>query len=208
MLLAELCCQFSSLQAQLSWCKTKMQGGGIRGVQLGKCKMKSGSHQTPSVCTHKNTPKNQLKAQVQHEYSCCAIFSVWWLQNWTGNKTQRPRLHFSVSFLPVIGAQELPQELWDICLSSSTLPIWILQISHKNKQPGSFGRESSSLAQRRAETQHHPGVHPYPGFCLGSPRAAGALCVLGSPFPLPPLAPLPLGAALPMPVVSREHSLV
>lgn len=30
--------------------------------------MKSGSHKTPSVSTHKNTPKNQVKAQVQHEY--------------------------------------------------------------------------------------------------------------------------------------------
>lgn len=66
-------CFWLSCTASTALCKTKMQGGGIGGVWLGKYKMKSASHKTASLSTHKNTPKNQVKAQVQHEYYCCSI---------------------------------------------------------------------------------------------------------------------------------------
>lgn len=52
--------------------KPKCRGEALE-VWLGKYKMKSGSHKTPSLSTHKNTPKNQAKAQIQHEYYCCNI---------------------------------------------------------------------------------------------------------------------------------------
>lgn len=104
-------------------------------------------------------------------------------------KVQTPRLHFSVSHLHVIGAQELPQELRDICISASTPPpVWYFRFTVKINSLGILGGALClALALRRAQTQHTEG-HPYglvcPGFCLGSPRAAGAaegkaLCVLG-----------------------------
>lgn len=130
-----------------------MQGGGIRGVQLGKYKMKSGSHQTPRLSTHRNTPKNQLRAQVQHECNCCNIQYVMvgeleWKQS---SDPQLTLLHFSVSFLPMTAAQELPQELRGVCKSASTLPIWILQIYHKNKQPGSLRKSSLPCPEQSSD---------------------------------------------------------
>lgn len=76
-------------------------------------------------------------------------------------------------------------ELRDICISAST-PSQIYRFTVKINSLGILGG-ALCLAQRRAQTQHTEG-HPYGlvylGFCLGSPRAAGAaerraLCVLG-----------------------------
>lgn len=83
---------------------------------------------------------------------CCNIQYVMVLKlDW---KVQTPRLHFPVSYLHVIGAQELPQELRDICISASTpLPFSYFRFTVKINSLGILGG-ALCLAQRRAQTQH------------------------------------------------------
>lgn len=167
-------------------------------------------------------PEVLLKIRWRPKYNMniiAAIFSMWWFRNWTGNKDQTPRLHLSVSHLHVMGAQELPQELRDFCISASTPPFGYFRFTVKINSLGVLGG-ALCLAQRRAQTQHTEGHRyglVYPGFCLGSPtctrscrekRLVRPWHCGSSPFPFPLLAPFPLGTALPMPVVSRVQSLV
>lgn len=134
-------------------------------------------------------------------------------------KAQIPRWHFSVSYLQVIGAQDLSHELIDISISASTPPVGILQIYHKNKQPGDFGRSSLPCPGKSSDSAHW-GSHLWPcsswilpgiPTCSRNCRGQSLLCpwhYCSSPFPLSLLAPFPLGTALPIPVGSREHSFV
>lgn len=162
----------------------------------GKFEMKSDSHKTFSVSIHKNTPKNQVKAQVQHEYFCCNILYMMVLKlDW---KVQTSRLHFPVSYLHVIGARELPRELRDICISASTPPpIRILQIYCKNKQPGNFGRSSLPCPEKSSDSAlWGSSLWPclswiLPGIptCSRSCREKSLVCpwhYCSSPFPLSP----------------------
>lgn len=216
MLLAELCCWYSFLQAQLGWCKTKMQGGGIRRVQLGKYKMKSCSHKTPSLSTHRRTPKSQVKAQVQQEYYCYNIRYMM-VQKLDWKQSSDPQIA-SLSFIfahdRCPGAAPRAQGYLHISFHP---PIWILQIYRKNKQLGSFGRSSLPGAEKSSGSAlWGSSLWPclswiLPGIptCSRSCRGKRLVCPWhsgSSPFPL--LAPFPLGTALPMPVVSRVHSLV
>lgn len=218
MLLAELCCWYSFLQAQLSWCKTKMQGGGIRGVQLGKYKMKSRSHKTPSLSTPRSTPKNQVKAQVQHEYYCCNIQYVMvqkldWKQS---SELQIASLSFISACDGCPGTASRAQGFLHISFHP---PIWILQIYRKNKQLGGFGRSSLPCPEKSSDSAHWgsslwpclswilPGIPMCSRSCRGKRLVRPWHCG-SSPFPFPLLAPFPLGTALPMPVVSRVQSLV
>lgn len=167
-------------------------------------------------------PEVLLKIRWRPKYNMniiAAIFSMWWFRNWTGNKDHTPRLHLSVSYLHVMGAQELPQELRDFCISASTPPIWILQIYRKNKQLGGFGRSSLPCPEKSSDSAHWgsslwpclswilPGIPTCSRSCRGKHLVRPWHCG-SSPFPFPLLAPFPLGTALPMPVVSRVQSVV
>lgn len=120
------------------------KGGGIRGVQLGKYKMKPPSH--------KNTPKNQVKAQVQHEYYCCNIqYMMVEKLNW--KQSSEPHLDLSVSHLHVV----VPRN----CLKSSGIfayqlpaPVRMLQIYCKNKELGNFGRRSLPCPEKSSDSAH------------------------------------------------------
>lgn len=171
----------------------------------GKYKMKSGSHKIPSLSTHKNTPKNQVKAQVQREHYCCNIqyMMVLLKLDW---KVQTPRLHFSVSYLHVIGAQELPRAQG--YLHISFYPLSDLQIYCKNKQPGNFRRSSLPCPEKSSDSAHWGSslwpclswILPGIPMCSRSCREKSLVCpwhYCSSPFPLPLLAPFPLEQLFP-----------
>lgn len=189
MLLAELCCQYSSLQAQLSWCKTKMQGGEASEMSSwGNRRWNLALTKNPVWALTKILLKLSWKlSQVWREYYCSNIqymmvvkldwkqgsdpqitfLSFTFARDWCPGTASRAQGYLHISFHPA------PFGYFRFAVEINSLII--------------LGR-ALCLAQRRAQTLHTEGHLyglVYPGFCLGSPHAAGvaeerALCVLST----------------------------
>lgn len=155
--------------------------------------MKPCSHKTPSLSTPRSTPKNQVKAQVQHEYYCCNIQYVM-VQKLDWKQRSYPQIA-SLSFIFARdGCPGTASRAQGFLHISFHPPIWILQIYRKNKQLGGFGRKTLPREELRLSTLR---VIIMALFILDSawdphvqqelqreaPRASLAL----QPFPFPPL---------------------